>query len=89
MFQVFVNHNAMIMGKVRIIPIMVLAVEKKGLTSGSPEKTTTFQSKVGRGLSPRPLTEPVTAARMMLSGAIQVIQFCERKLSQGKSEQNE
>lgn len=51
-----------------IIPIIVFAVVKNGLTSGSPANTTTFQSNVGNGFKPNPPMDPVTAARRTFSG---------------------
>jgi hypothetical protein len=43
--------------------------------SGSVAAVSWYQSKVGRGLRPSPLKLPVIAAKLTLSGAIQVIQL--------------
>lgn len=48
---------------------------KKGLIKGSAITTSWFQSKVGRGFNPRPVTLPVIAASLEFPGEIQVIQL--------------
>lgn len=62
-------------GKVISMPAKLLAMLKNGSIRGSHMNVTMFQSKVGRGLKPRPPTEPVMTASLALLGAIQVIQL--------------
>ena len=56
------------------MPTKLFSVVKKGEMSGVAVVMTTFQSNVGMGFKPSPDCEPVMAASLMLSGAIQVIQ---------------
>jgi len=58
------------------IPANLLTVLKNGTMKGSwLSKSRTFQSKVGNGLTPRPVLKPVIVVKLTFLGAIQVIQL--------------
>jgi hypothetical protein len=68
-----VSQMDKMIGKVINIPRKLLSVAKNGVMRGWTVPSTTFQSKVGHGLRPRPVLVPQTAARSTLLGAIQAI----------------
>src|SRR5258706_2179066 len=69
-YQVFVYQMATMMGKVRAMPRKMLKVTRNGEMRGCWLVEMTFQSKVGKGLRPKPACVPALAARITLSGAI-------------------
>lgn len=75
MLKVLVKYIEEMMQKLTHAPRNMFQVVKKGTMRGSTQKTKRFQSKVGKGLRPRPCSLPVMMLRLTLSGSIQVIQL--------------